>query len=44
MGNISLRSGQRLVWDKAAARFTDPRINSEYLLKEYHNGYRLPTV
>jgi predicted dehydrogenase len=44
MGNISFRSGQRLVWDKANGKFTDEKINSEYLMKEYHNGYKLPKV
>jgi hypothetical protein len=42
MGNISLRSGQRLSWDAAAGKFTDERINQQYLMKEYHNGYSLP--
>jgi predicted dehydrogenase len=44
MGNISFRSGQRLVWDKAAEKFTDEKINEQYLMKEYHNGYVLPVV
>ena len=44
MGNISYRSGQRLVWDKIADKFTDDKINREYLTKEYHNGYRLPVL
>ena len=44
MGNISMRSSERLVWDKAAARFTDDKINQEYLMKEYHNGYKLPVI
>src|SRR5579872_4589418 len=44
MGNISFRSGKRLVWDKAAGEFTDQSINKQYLMKEYHNGYRLPQV
>jgi len=44
MGNISFRSAQRLEWDKAAAKFTDNKINREYLVKEYHNGYKLPVV
>lgn len=42
MGNISLRSGQRLSWDKAAGKFADEKVNREYLMKEYHNGYKLP--
>jgi len=44
MGNISLRSGQRLSWDRAAGRFADQAVNTKYLMKEYHNGYRLPIV
>jgi len=44
MGNISFRSGKRLTWDKAAGQFTDDAVNREYLMKEYHNGYKLPTV
>ena len=44
MGNITFRSGRRMVWDKEAARFADESINQQYLMKEYHNGYSLPTV
>jgi predicted dehydrogenase len=44
MGNISFRSDQRLSWDGAAGRFTDDKINSRYLMKEYHNGYQLPVI
>jgi predicted dehydrogenase len=44
MGNISFRSGKRLIWDKAAGQFTDDEVNRQYLMKEYHNGYKLPTV
>ncbi|THU36821.1 Gfo/Idh/MocA family oxidoreductase [Niastella caeni] len=44
MGNISFRSGQRLVWDKSNGKFTDEKINSQYLMKEYENGYKLPKV
>ena len=44
MGNISFRSGKRLTWDKAAGQFTDDEVNRQYLMKEYHNGYKLPTV
>jgi predicted dehydrogenase len=44
MGNISFRSGQRLSWDAGAGQFTDAKINAGYLMKEYHNGYRLPTI
>jgi predicted dehydrogenase len=44
MGNISLRSGQRLAWDRGAGKFADAGINEKFLMKEYHNGYRLPMV
>jgi hypothetical protein len=44
MGNISFRSGQKLLWDKAKGAFTDEAINQQYLMKEYHNGYQLPKV
>jgi predicted dehydrogenase len=44
MGNISFRSGQRLGWDKSTEKFTDENINLQYLMKEYHNGYNLPSV
>ncbi|HEV3325206.1 MAG TPA: Gfo/Idh/MocA family oxidoreductase [Puia sp.] len=44
MGNISLRSGQRLAWDAGAGKFTDEKINAGYLMKEYHNGYQLPMI
>jgi predicted dehydrogenase len=44
MGNISFRSGQRLSWDAGAGQFTDDKINAGYLMKEYHNGYKLPTI
>ncbi|MEO5682771.1 MAG: Gfo/Idh/MocA family oxidoreductase [Chitinophagaceae bacterium] len=44
MGNIAFRSGKKLVWDGSKERFTDESINKQYLLKEYHNGYKLPVV
>jgi hypothetical protein len=44
MGNISFRSGKKLLWDKATGAFTDDAINQQYLMKEYHNGYKLPKV
>lgn len=44
MGNISFRSGQRLVWDKEAGKFTDDKVNEQYLMKQYNNGYVLPKV
>jgi predicted dehydrogenase len=44
MGNISFRSGKKLKWDKATAKFTDKSVNDEYLVKPYHNGYQLPKI
>src|SRR5215204_1423462 len=44
MGNISFRSGQRVVWDKQAGKFTEDKLNKQYLMKEYENGYKLPIV
>jgi predicted dehydrogenase len=42
MGNISFRSGERVVWDKDAEKFKDDKLNRQYLMTEYHNGYKLP--
>ncbi|MEP6513781.1 MAG: hypothetical protein ABJA79_07920 [Parafilimonas sp.] len=44
MGNIAYRSGKKLNWNAVKERFTDEAINKEYLMKEYHNGYKLPNV
>jgi predicted dehydrogenase len=44
MGNIAYRSGKKLEWDAAKERFTDEAVNKEYLMKEYHNGYKLAKV
>lgn len=44
MGNISFRTGQKLTWDKAAGKFTDNKVNEKYMMKAYHNGYKLPKV
>ncbi|WP_295673132.1 Gfo/Idh/MocA family oxidoreductase [uncultured Mucilaginibacter sp.] len=44
MGNIAYRTGKKLEWNDAAHEFTDKGVNREYLMKEYHNGYKLPKV
>ncbi|HVG17190.1 MAG TPA: Gfo/Idh/MocA family oxidoreductase [Chitinophagaceae bacterium] len=44
MGNISFKAGQRVVWDKGAGKFTDEKLNAKYLMKDYHNGYKLPAI
>jgi hypothetical protein len=30
------------VWDKDAEKFKDDKLNRQYLMTEYHNGYKLP--
>jgi predicted dehydrogenase len=42
MGNIAFRSGQKLTWDQAKHQFGQKEINDQYLLAEYHNGFKLP--
>jgi hypothetical protein len=44
LGNISFKSGQRVIWDKAVGKFTDEKLNQKYLMKTYHNGYKLPAI
>src|SRR6186997_2318303 len=44
MGNISFRSGQRVIWNKTTEKFTDEKLNQKYLMKEYRNGYKLSGV
>jgi hypothetical protein len=44
MGNIAYRTGKKLNWDASKERFTEDEINKEYLMKEYHNGFKLPKV
>ncbi|HVF97552.1 MAG TPA: Gfo/Idh/MocA family oxidoreductase [Flavisolibacter sp.] len=44
MGNIAYRSGKKLEWDNGKHAFTDKDINKQYLMKEYHNGYKLGKV
>ena len=42
MGNIAYRSGEKLTWDKTKGSFTNKKIQEEYFMKKYHNGYKLP--
>jgi hypothetical protein len=44
MGNIAFRSGKKISWDEQAKKFTDPAIHNEYYMKQYQNGYTLPTL
>ena len=43
MGNISFKTNQKLSWDPDNNKFFDSRVNDKYLMKEYYNGYKLPT-
>lgn len=44
MGNIAYRSGKKISWNESKKTFTDPAIQKEFYMKEYHNGYRLPKI
>jgi predicted dehydrogenase len=44
LGNIAFRSQQKLTWDSAKDKFTDEKINKEYLYAKYQNGYKLPKI
>ena len=44
LGNIAFRSQQKLTWDKDKGKFTDEKINKEYLYAKYNNGYKLPKI
>ena len=44
MGNIAFRSGKKLQWNADTHEFTDKAVNKQYLMKAYHNGYKLPVV
>lgn len=44
MGNIAYKSGEKLSWDVQKKQFTNSKINSQYLMAAYHNGYRLPKI
>ena len=44
MGNISFRTDNKLTWDADKNQFTDSEVNKAYLVKQYHNGYQLPSL
>jgi predicted dehydrogenase len=44
MGNIAYRSGKKISWDESKKSFTDPAIQKEFYVKNYHNGYSLPKI
>lgn len=44
MGNIAFRSQEKVTWNKAAGKFTNEKLNKEYMMAAYHNGYKLPKL
>ncbi|MBB2148225.1 Gfo/Idh/MocA family protein [Pedobacter gandavensis] len=44
MGNIAYKSGEKLTWDAQKNQFTNSKINKQYLMAQYHNGYNLPKI
>lgn len=44
MGNISYKTQEKIFWDAKAQKFTDQKINDKYLINEYHNNYKLPSL
>ncbi len=42
MGNVSYRSGNKVLWDSNKGEFTDSKINQQYLTSKYYNDYHLP--
>ena len=43
MGNISYKTGGRVIWDAAKEKFTDDKANG-LLTAKYNNGYSIPKV
>ena len=42
MGNASYRSGKKLTWNSEKMKFDDTKVNEDYFLNKYYNGYSLP--
>lgn len=42
MGNIAYRSGEKLTWDNKKEAFTNKKVQEQYYVKKYYNGYELP--
>lgn len=43
MGNISYKTGNRVVWDSGQEKFSDEKANS-LINAKYNNGYKVPQV
>lgn len=44
LGNLALRSGQRIEWDAENLRVTNSELAQSFVSKEYRRGFELPTV
>tara|TARA_R110002095_G_scaffold111255_2_gene97272 strand:+ start:1088 stop:2374 length:1287 start_codon:yes stop_codon:yes gene_type:complete len=44
LGNISYRTGRRLVFDPKTETFPDDKDANQYLTRDYRDGYELPQV
>ena len=44
LGNIAFRTQQKLAWDKTKGKFTDDKVNDQYMMAKYNNGYKLPKL
>jgi len=43
MGNIAFRTGKALLWNEEKRMFNDNEAN-KLIAKEYHNGYKIPSI
>lgn len=43
MGNISYKTGAKVTWDNAGAKFKEADANA-LVQASYHNGYKVPTI
>ncbi|MEL6123948.1 MAG: Gfo/Idh/MocA family oxidoreductase [Bacteroidota bacterium] len=44
MGNIALRSGQKIYWDSTTRTFKDNALANKLAQANYHNGWELPQL
>jgi predicted dehydrogenase len=44
LGNIAIRTGQRLAWDATQRKFTNSADANRLLQEPYHNGWSLETI
>jgi predicted dehydrogenase len=44
LGNIAFRCQEKIAWDKTKQQLTNDKLNQQYLLAKYHNGYKLPKM